>query len=268
MLTSPPTYHLTSYYTETMIQFSFVTMYAAVFPLGAVCAIIRNIAEMLYLAYKYGTKWRWPIAERAQDIGIYLDIVKFISYFAIIINAIMIATNTQLIPKLVHSQIAGEDNFVSFRLKSKNISDQNKTCWQDYRMPLEDNDLTTLPKEALWDRFIGTLVASLFTIFMIVFASLINLVPNIPDAENLTLLKESYLAQKILQQYLTVGSVRQVSWGRESMGQTGGDQGAQIIVDKDRVMESRHLAVEHLKGETTSAGSSSHKSLKSAKSTA
>ena len=52
-----------------MIQYGFVTIFVAAFPLAPLFALINNIIEIRLDAYKFVTQWKRPMAARAQDIG-------------------------------------------------------------------------------------------------------------------------------------------------------------------------------------------------------
>jgi hypothetical protein len=52
-----------------VIQYGFVTIFVAAFPLAPLFALINNIIEIRLDAYKFVTQWKRPMAARAQDIG-------------------------------------------------------------------------------------------------------------------------------------------------------------------------------------------------------
>ena len=260
ILSSAPPHVLTEYYTETMIQYSFVTMYAAVFPMAACCAIIRNILRMHHLAYKYGKEWRRPIAERAQDIGIYFEFVKFISYFSIIVNAGILSTDTQLIPRIIYSYLdvaKTNTSFLDFRLKEHTGGD-NITCWEDYRH-VRDGDPTMY---ALWNQFVAVFFAAWFTVSVFTLASLINLVPNIPERENITILKEEHLAHKILQEYYIRGALKR-GMSKEETDTKSTSQHETKDGSRVSLSQSRPLNFDNFKLENRSEKSSKHSSKKS-----
>lgn len=55
----------------SVIQYGFVTIFVAAFPLAPLFALLNNIIEVRLDAYKFVTQWRRPLAARAQDIGQY-----------------------------------------------------------------------------------------------------------------------------------------------------------------------------------------------------
>ena len=52
-----------------VIQYGFVTIFVAAFPLAPLFAAINNVIEIRLDAYKYVTQNRRPVAQRDQDIG-------------------------------------------------------------------------------------------------------------------------------------------------------------------------------------------------------
>ena len=69
-----------------MIQYGFVTIFVAAFPLAPLAALINNIIEIRLDAYKYVTQLRRPVATRAQDIGIWYGILQGVTFIAVLSN--------------------------------------------------------------------------------------------------------------------------------------------------------------------------------------
>ncbi|XP_069950373.1 anoctamin-4-like isoform X2 [Cherax quadricarinatus] len=89
-------------YLEMVIQYGFVTIFVAAFPLAPLFALLNNIVEIRLDAYKYLTQCRRPRAERVQDIGIWFGILKGITYFSVFTNALVISYTSDFIPRLVY----------------------------------------------------------------------------------------------------------------------------------------------------------------------
>lgn len=70
----------------SVIQFGFVTLFVAAFPLAPLFALLNNMIEVRLDAYKYITQLRRPLAIRAQDIGAWYGILKSLSVLAVISN--------------------------------------------------------------------------------------------------------------------------------------------------------------------------------------
>ena len=86
----------------SVIQFGFVTIFVAAFPLAPLFALLNNIIEIRLDAYKFVTIWRRPAATKAQDIGIWLDILTGLSFIAVLSNVSqqIVAFNQKIFPEL------------------------------------------------------------------------------------------------------------------------------------------------------------------------
>ena len=62
---------------HTVIQYGFVTVFVAAFPLAPLFALLNNWVEIRLDAHKYVNVLRRPISERAQDIGTYCTLLEF-----------------------------------------------------------------------------------------------------------------------------------------------------------------------------------------------
>ncbi|KAF2357771.1 Anoctamin [Trinorchestia longiramus] len=89
-------------YLEMVIQYGFVTLFVAAFPLAPFFALLNNIFEIRLDAYKYLAKCRRPRPERVEDIGIWFNILRVITYFSVLTNALVISYTSDFIPRLVY----------------------------------------------------------------------------------------------------------------------------------------------------------------------
>uniref|UniRef100_A0A452S619 Anoctamin n=1 Tax=Ursus americanus TaxID=9643 RepID=A0A452S619_URSAM len=124
---------LTPEYMEMIIQFGFVTLFVASFPLAPLFALLNNIIEIRLDAKKFVTELRRPVAVRAKDIGIWYNILRGVGKLAVIINAFVISFTSDFIPRLVYLYMYSENGtmhgFVNHTLSSFNVSDfQNGTA--------------------------------------------------------------------------------------------------------------------------------------------
>ncbi|XP_023404484.1 anoctamin-2-like [Loxodonta africana] len=117
---------LTPEYMEMIIQFGFVTLFVASFPLAPVFALLNNVIEVRLDAKKFVTELRRPDAVRTKDIGIWFDILSGIGKFSVIINAFVIAVTSDFIPRLVYqysySHNGTLNGFVNHTLSFFNVS--------------------------------------------------------------------------------------------------------------------------------------------------
>uniref|UniRef100_A0A8C2U0G3 Anoctamin n=1 Tax=Coturnix japonica TaxID=93934 RepID=A0A8C2U0G3_COTJA len=117
---------LTPEYMEMIIQFGFVTLFVASFPLAPLFALLNNIIEVRLDAKKFVTELRRPDTVRAKDIGIWYNILSGIGKLSVIINAFVIAVTSDFIPRLMYqytySQNGSMHGFINHTLSYFNVS--------------------------------------------------------------------------------------------------------------------------------------------------
>ncbi|XP_047431760.1 anoctamin-2b isoform X2 [Mugil cephalus] len=117
---------LTPEYMEMIIQFGFVSLFVASFPLAPLFALLNNVIEIRLDAKKFVTELRRPIAARAKDIGIWYNILSGMGKFSVIINAFVISFTSDFIPRLVYqymySQTGTMHGFIDHTLSFFNVS--------------------------------------------------------------------------------------------------------------------------------------------------
>ena len=74
-------------YLEMALEFGFITSFVAAFPLAPFFALVNNVVENRLEAQKLAAETQRPLAERAQSIGLWLNILEIIARIAIISNA-------------------------------------------------------------------------------------------------------------------------------------------------------------------------------------
>ncbi|TTJ07840.1 Anoctamin-1 [Bagarius yarrelli] len=185
---------LTPEYMEMIIQFGFVTLFVASFPLAPLFALLNNIIEIRLDAKKFVAELRRPVAARAKDIGIWYNILRGVAKVAVIVNAFVISFTSDFIPRLVYQYMYSTDGsmhgFVNHTLSHFNVSHfQNGTgpvdslytgfqleiCrYKDYREPPWSPNPYQVSKE-----FWVVLAARLA--FVIVFQNVVMLMSDIVD---------------------------------------------------------------------------------------
>ncbi|KAM9327868.1 anoctamin-2b [Pholidichthys leucotaenia] len=117
---------LTPEYMEMIIQFGFVSLFVASFPLAPVFALLNNVIEIRLDAKKFVTELRRPVAIRAKDIGIWYNILSGMGKFSVLINAFVISFTSDFIPRLVYqymfSQTGTMHGFIDHTLSYFNVS--------------------------------------------------------------------------------------------------------------------------------------------------
>ncbi|XP_068760659.1 anoctamin-4-like [Montipora capricornis] len=89
-------------YLEIVLQYAFVTMFVAAFPLAPFFALINAILEIRVDAVTFVTYYRRPQPVRVEDIGAWYSVLEGISKIAVLMNAFVLAFTSEFIPKLVY----------------------------------------------------------------------------------------------------------------------------------------------------------------------
>ncbi|XP_069888820.1 anoctamin-5 isoform X2 [Dipodomys merriami] len=132
-------------YLETVIQFGFVTLFVASFPLAPLLALINNIVEIRVDAWKLTTQYRRPVAAKAHSIGVWQDILHAMAVLSVATNAFIVAFTSDIIPRLVYYYAYSQNTtqplsgYVNNSLSIFLIAD-----FPNHSMPLDNNrDFTT-----------------------------------------------------------------------------------------------------------------------------
>ncbi|XP_067850237.1 anoctamin-1a isoform X2 [Heptranchias perlo] len=205
---------LTPEYMEMIIQFGFVTLFVASFPLAPLFALLNNVIEIRLDAKKFTRELRRPDAAKSKDIGIWYNILRGIGKLAVIINAFVIAFTSDFIPRLVFVYLYSPDGtlngFTNNTLSYFNVSHfeagsetlepmalgyKVEICrYKDYREPPWSSQPYDLSKE-----FWSVLAARLA--FVIIFQNLVMfmsdfvdwMIPDIPKEISERMSKEKLL---------------------------------------------------------------------------
>ncbi|XP_057412225.1 anoctamin-6 isoform X1 [Balaenoptera acutorostrata] len=212
-------------YLEMIIQFGFVTLFVASFPLAPLLALVNNILEIRVDAWKLTTQYRRMMPEKAQDIGAWQPIMQGIAIMAVVTNAMIIAFTSDMIPRLVyywsfsvppygdHPHYTMEGyinntlsyfNIADFKSKSKEnpyteLGDYTTCRYRDFRYPPGH------PQEYKHNIYYWHVIAAKLA-FIIVMEHIIYSVKffisyTIPDVSKSTkskIRREKYLTQKLL----------------------------------------------------------------------
>uniref|UniRef100_A0A8C5TSG7 Anoctamin n=1 Tax=Malurus cyaneus samueli TaxID=2593467 RepID=A0A8C5TSG7_9PASS len=209
---------LTPEYMEMIIQFGFVTLFVASFPLAPLFALLNNIIEIRLDAKKFVTELRRPVAVRAKDIGKVILLLILRSLFTLVAQAFVISFTSDFIPRLVYLYMYSENGtmhgFVNHTLSSFNVSDfqagtapndpldlgyEVQICrYKDYREPPWSENKYDISKD-----FWAVLAARLA--FVIVFQNLVMfmsefvdwIIPDIPKDISQQIHKEKVLMVEV-----------------------------------------------------------------------
>ncbi|XP_009878878.1 PREDICTED: anoctamin-9 [Charadrius vociferus] len=87
---------------EMVIQYSFTTIFVAAFPLAPLLAFFNNLFEIRLDAIKMMRLRRRIVPRKANDIGIWLQVLEAIGILAVIGNGLVIAITSDFIPMQVY----------------------------------------------------------------------------------------------------------------------------------------------------------------------
>jgi len=92
-------------YTEMIIQFGYITLFASAFPLAPFLAVMNNMVEIRTDAFKLLTSYKRPDYRGAVDIGIWYDILEAFGIIAVITNCLLVGFTFSAIPELFDSPL-------------------------------------------------------------------------------------------------------------------------------------------------------------------
>ncbi|KAG9332753.1 hypothetical protein JZ751_014852 [Albula glossodonta] len=191
-------------YLEIVLQFGFITIFVAAFPLAPLFALINNWAEVRLDAHKFVCEYRRPVAERAQNIGVWFNILEALSHLSVIVNAFLIAFTSEFLPRLLYQYKFHKDltGYVNFSLAySPPDYNGNHTIYTNHTCrykAFRDND-------GNYTLFYWELLAH---VVFFVLRAIDWMVPDVPESLELKIKRERYLAKQALadnQEALLVG---------------------------------------------------------------
>ncbi|XP_058554577.1 anoctamin-7 [Neofelis nebulosa] len=187
-------------YLEMVLQFGFVTIFVAACPLAPLFALLNNWVEVRLDARKFVCEHRRPVAERAQDIGIWSHILAGIAHLAVVSNAFLLAFSSDFLPRAYYRWTRAPDlrgfvNFTLARAPPAFASAHNRTCrYQAFREDDGQYSPTYWNLLAIRLAFIIVFEHVVFSIGRI----LDLLVPDIPESVEVKVKREYYLAKQAL----------------------------------------------------------------------
>ncbi|MBN3300735.1 ANO6 protein, partial [Amia calva] len=211
-------------YLEMVIQFGFVTLFVASFPLAPLLALLNNVFEIRVDAWKITTQFRRVVPEKAQDIGAWQPILQGIAILAVVTNAMIIAFTSDMIPRLVyywsfsvypygehpdHTMMGYINNSLSvFRISDfsneslplqLNLGNITTCRYRDFRYPPGH------PKQYEYSIYYWHVIAAKLA-FIIVMEHIVYftkfilsyIIPDVPIEVKEQIKREKYLTQKLL----------------------------------------------------------------------
>lgn len=207
-------------YLEMILQYGFVTIFVAAFPLAPLFALINNICEMRLDAKKFLAYYRRPVFARVKNIGIWYRILDCISKLSVITNGFIIAFTSDFIPRLVYVFYYSPDQslngYIEFTLSKFNTSEfkyntapidpapeyANVTeCrYQDYRYDPSHDTLAYARTSVFWNVMAARLIfVVLFENAVAVVMILVRwLIPDVSADLRDQIRREAYITNEII----------------------------------------------------------------------
>ncbi|XP_022668609.1 anoctamin-7-like isoform X3 [Varroa destructor] len=183
-------------YLEMVLQFGFITIFVAAFPLAPLFALLNNWIEIRLDAHKFVCETRRSVPERAQNIGIWFSILELLSRVAVISNAFLIAFTSDFLPRMLymysydHGSLEG---YLNFTLSVAPDGAHSQSCrYRDFR-----------DSQGVHTTFFWKLLAARFA-FVLIFEHVVFaichiidlLVPDVPQDVTIKVKRERYLAKQ------------------------------------------------------------------------
>ncbi|PAA91474.1 hypothetical protein BOX15_Mlig021551g3 [Macrostomum lignano] len=208
-------------YLEMVLQFGFITIFVAAFPLAPFFALLNNWLEIRLDASKLVCETRRPVSERAQDIGVWFTLLDVIVQLSVISNAFLIAFTSEFLPKELYKyQFDSElHGYTNFTLAWSPANSTAQPCrYKAFRG--EDGHYTMFYWKLLAVRLAFVIVFEHVVFF--ISRMLDILIPDVPEVLQVKIKREQYLAKQALMDAETLQSQRlQLQTDAEAL--VGGD---------------------------------------------
>ncbi|KAM9299553.1 anoctamin-7-like [Gastrophryne carolinensis] len=187
-------------YLEMVIQFGFITIFVAAFPLAPLFALLNNWVEIRLDAQKFVCEYRRPVAERAQHIGVWFHILEALAQLSVVVNAFLIAFTSDFLPRLLYQYEYNGDlqGYLNFTLSASphDYVAANHTLCRYKAFRDEDGRYTLFYWKLLAVR-LGFIIAFEHVVFFSL-RCIDWMVPDIPESVEIQVKRERYLAKRAL----------------------------------------------------------------------
>ncbi|XP_069029878.1 anoctamin-5b isoform X2 [Embiotoca jacksoni] len=208
-------------YLEMVIQFGFITLFVASFPLAPLLALFNNILEIRVDAWKFTTQFRRPMASKARNIGAWQEILNAVAILSVVTNAFIMAFTSDMIPRMVYLYAYGENTsmmgYIDNSLSRYNISQIHRdnmpedswfdnsttTCrYRDYRYPPghQREYKHTMQFWHILAAKMAFIIIMEHLVFVVKFF-VAWMIPDVPSDVKARIKRERYLIQEYLHNY-------------------------------------------------------------------
>uniref|UniRef100_A0A674AP04 Anoctamin n=1 Tax=Salmo trutta TaxID=8032 RepID=A0A674AP04_SALTR len=202
-------------YLEMVIQFGFITLFVASFPLAPLLALCNNILEVRVDAWKFTTQFRRPVAAKAHNIGAWQEILNVVAILSVVTNAFIMAFTSDMIPRLVYlyayhpGSEATMSGYINNSLSVYDISQipllSTPICclrYRDYRYPPghQRQYSHTMQFWHILAAKLAFIIIMEHVVFVVKFF-VAWLIPDVPSEVKARIKRERYLIQEYLHNY-------------------------------------------------------------------
>uniref|UniRef100_A0A4W6DB28 Anoctamin n=1 Tax=Lates calcarifer TaxID=8187 RepID=A0A4W6DB28_LATCA len=238
-------------YLEMVIQFGFITLFVASFPLAPLLALINNVIEVRVDAWKLTTQFRRPVAAKAHSIGAWEEILSGIAILSVVTNAFIVAFTSDMIPRLVYMYAYHSEGEMSMKgyinnsLSVFNISEipqtRNSQLWcsflcryRDYRYPPghEKQYAHTMQFWHILAAKMAFIIIMEHVVFVVKFF-VAWMIPDVPSDVRARVKRERYLVQEYLHNY-------EVEKLKIQLSQNGNNEQLSLVLIQDYLFKCHY----------------------------
>ncbi|RDD44213.1 Anoctamin-7, partial [Trichoplax sp. H2] len=222
-----------------LLQFGFVTVFVASFPLAPFFALLNNWVEIRLDANKYITQSKRPVAEKAQDIGVWYSILEAVTKIAVICNAFVIAFTSEFIPRMLYKFTINEslEGYINFTLAHAPPNTTTEPCrYKGYRN--EDGQRTLFYWELTAMRLAFVIVFEHLVFGISVFIAI--MVPDVPKSLDIKIKRERFLAENMLTDPDDLDNADDMTVKRRTMSEGTPMPNGHISMDESRLSKSNY----------------------------
>lgn len=128
-------------YQEVVLQYGFVTMFVAAFPLAPLIALVTNLVEIRIDAINMIKAYRRPVAYNSDGIGVWYDILVTLTTLAVLVNGFVLSLTSEFIPRLVYKYRESSDGtlngYIDWSLSYFPIQDFEEDAKPEIMFPID-----------------------------------------------------------------------------------------------------------------------------------
>ncbi|XP_004346228.1 hypothetical protein CAOG_05555 [Capsaspora owczarzaki ATCC 30864] len=180
-------------YLEMVLQYGFITLFIAAFPLAPLLGFLNNIVEIRLDAVKLVVTTRRPPPIPAEDIGTWQAILTVVGGISVITNGFVIAFTSEFIPRLVYKDVHGSlNNYIQDSYPTAPVGPPcHYNAWRD-----TTGEYLPIFWQMLAARFAFVIVFE--HVVFILTRIVAFIIPDVPGAVRLALEREKFQADRVM----------------------------------------------------------------------